>query len=64
MQVIVEGVETPQQLEIIRRIGGNEVQGFLLGRPTADPASQLASGSGPMDVASLDQHADYLGGTS
>ncbi len=64
MQVIVEGIETPQQLEIIRRIGGNEVQGFLLGRPTADPASQLATGSGPMDVASLDQHVDFLGGMS
>ena len=41
MRVIVEGVETPQQLELIQKFGGNEVQGFLLGRPTGDPESQL-----------------------
>ncbi len=41
MQVIAEGVETPEQLEIIKNLGGNQVQGFLLGLPTPDPASQL-----------------------
>jgi diguanylate cyclase (GGDEF)-like protein len=41
MQVVVEGVETPEQLEAIRELGGNEVQGFLLGKPTADPESHL-----------------------
>jgi diguanylate cyclase (GGDEF)-like protein len=41
MQVIVEGIETPKQLEMIKDFGGNQVQGFLLGRPTADPLSQL-----------------------
>jgi predicted signal transduction protein with EAL and GGDEF domain len=41
MQVIVEGVETPEQLAMIKKFGGNEVQGYLLGKPTADPASQL-----------------------
>jgi EAL domain-containing protein (putative c-di-GMP-specific phosphodiesterase class I) len=42
IRVIVEGVETVEQLELIRTFGGNEIQGYLLGRPTADPASQLS----------------------
>ena len=41
MRVIFEGIETEEQLQAIARVGGNEVQGFLLGKPTADPASQL-----------------------
>jgi diguanylate cyclase (GGDEF)-like protein/PAS domain S-box-containing protein len=42
-RVIVEGVETSAQLEILRSIGCDEVQGFLLGRPArlANPAAQL-----------------------
>jgi len=36
-QVIVEGVETMEQMEILKGIGCNEVQGFLLGRPRALP---------------------------
>jgi EAL domain-containing protein (putative c-di-GMP-specific phosphodiesterase class I) len=32
-RVIVEGVETAAQLEILRALGCDEVQGFLLGRP-------------------------------
>ncbi|MGD0737375.1 MAG: EAL domain-containing protein [Terracidiphilus sp.] len=37
MRVIVEGVETQEQLELIRTYGANEVQGYLLGRPTPNP---------------------------
>jgi diguanylate cyclase len=48
MQVIVEGVETPEQLQMIKALGGNEVQGFLLGRPTADPTSQLLAAGASM----------------
>jgi EAL domain-containing protein (putative c-di-GMP-specific phosphodiesterase class I) len=44
MRVIVEGVEDLEQLDLIRHFAANEVQGFLLGRPTADPASQLSAG--------------------
>jgi len=36
-QVVVEGVETKEQLDILRRIGCDEIQGFLLGRPAALP---------------------------
>jgi len=32
-RVIVEGVETTAQLEILRKLGCDEVQGFLLGHP-------------------------------
>lgn len=41
MRVIVEGIEEPQQLQLIREVSANEIQGFLLGRPTPDPISQL-----------------------
>ena len=37
MQVVVEGIETVEQLQTIEAMGGNEVQGYLLGRPTPDP---------------------------
>jgi EAL domain-containing protein (putative c-di-GMP-specific phosphodiesterase class I) len=41
MRVIVEGIEIPEQLELIRKFGGDEIQGDLIGRPTPDPAAQL-----------------------
>jgi diguanylate cyclase len=41
MCVIVEGVETEQQLSLLARLGGNVIQGYLLGRPTADPSAVL-----------------------
>ncbi len=43
MRVIVEGVENSAQLELIRKIGGNEIQGFLMGRPCDDPLSRLTA---------------------
>jgi len=33
MQVIAEGVETAKQIEILRAMGCDEIQGFYLGRP-------------------------------
>ena len=45
MQVVVEGIETSQQLEMVETLGGDQVQGFLLGRPTPNPKSLLASTS-------------------
>lgn len=41
MRVIVEGIETQKQLQLITEPGSNEIQGYLLGRPTPDPSSQL-----------------------
>jgi EAL domain-containing protein (putative c-di-GMP-specific phosphodiesterase class I) len=43
LQVVAEGIETIHQLKMIEALGGNHVQGFLLGRPTADPTSQVQS---------------------
>ena len=40
--VVAEGVETVEQLEIIRDLGCDKAQGFLLGRPM--PAAQLLAG--------------------
>ena len=36
LRVVVEGVETVEQLEIITELGADQVQGFLLGRPSAE----------------------------
>jgi EAL domain-containing protein (putative c-di-GMP-specific phosphodiesterase class I) len=41
MTVIVEGIETPEQLKLIKEMGGDEAQGYLLGRPTPNPAALL-----------------------
>jgi len=41
MRVIVEGVETQEQLALIKAFGANEVQGYLTGRPTANPAAYM-----------------------
>ncbi|HEX3987655.1 MAG TPA: EAL domain-containing protein [Acidobacteriaceae bacterium] len=45
MKVIVEGIETHEQLELMRALGTNEAQGYLLGRPTPNPMEQLAWGA-------------------
>jgi diguanylate cyclase (GGDEF)-like protein/PAS domain S-box-containing protein len=50
-RVIVEGVETPGQLEILRDLGCDEVQGFLLGRPA--PLTDRVEQSSPGPRAQL-----------
>jgi len=42
-RVVVEGVETSEQLEILRASGCDEIQGFLLGRPAAASAWDVVS---------------------
>lgn len=37
------GMETLTQLDLVTERGNNEVQGFLLGRPTADPGLHFCS---------------------
>jgi len=41
MRVIVEGVETEEQLRSIRSLGADEAQGNFLGEPSADPVTLL-----------------------
>ncbi|MGA8529991.1 MAG: EAL domain-containing protein, partial [Acidobacteriaceae bacterium] len=41
MKVIVEGVETKEQLHLIRTLGTDQAQGHLLGQPTGDPGALL-----------------------
>jgi EAL domain-containing protein (putative c-di-GMP-specific phosphodiesterase class I) len=43
MKVIAEGVETREQLDLIVKLGGNEVQGFLLGKPTPERMAFIAA---------------------
>jgi diguanylate cyclase (GGDEF)-like protein len=39
--VVVEGIETVEQLAVVRGLGADEGQGFLLGRPERDAAEQI-----------------------
>lgn len=41
MTIVVEGIETQGQLDLIRTAGCDQVQGYLLGRPTSDPKVYL-----------------------
>jgi EAL domain-containing protein (putative c-di-GMP-specific phosphodiesterase class I) len=45
MRVIVEGIETPEQLDIMTSLGADEAQGYLLGRPGPAPAVHLEANS-------------------
>ncbi|HVT96004.1 MAG TPA: bifunctional diguanylate cyclase/phosphodiesterase [Acidobacteriaceae bacterium] len=42
MRVIVEGIETREQLDLMRSLGTDEAQGYLLGRPTPNPMELLS----------------------
>jgi EAL domain-containing protein (putative c-di-GMP-specific phosphodiesterase class I) len=33
LEVVAEGVETPEQLELLRGFGCDQVQGYLISRP-------------------------------
>ena len=43
MRVIVEGIEEESQMDMVRGMGADDAQGYLLGRPCADPESQFES---------------------
>lgn len=47
MRVIVEGVETSAQLAIIKTLGADGVQGYLMGHPSASPMDHV------LDAAAL-----------
>jgi diguanylate cyclase (GGDEF)-like protein len=52
--VVAEGIETPQQLDVVRSLGIGAGQGYLLGRPTDRPSTD------PIDLAGLAKGADWL----
>ncbi|MHB1536605.1 MAG: EAL domain-containing protein [Acidimicrobiales bacterium] len=59
LSVIAEGVETPDQLERLRVIGCQEVQGYLISRPQPAPAMALLLAEGAEPKGSLvgrDEH--------
>jgi EAL domain-containing protein (putative c-di-GMP-specific phosphodiesterase class I) len=38
MEITAEGVETRQQLEMLERVGCDEIQGYLFSRPVPEAA--------------------------
>jgi len=40
LEVLCEGVETPEQLALLQHLGVRLAQGYLLGRPEAEPVAQ------------------------
>jgi EAL domain-containing protein (putative c-di-GMP-specific phosphodiesterase class I) len=52
--VVAEGVETPEQLVIVRALGLTAAQGYLLGRPTDSPSTS------PVDLDQIAQIAEWL----
>jgi diguanylate cyclase (GGDEF)-like protein len=57
MKVIVEGIETREQLDLMRSMGIDEAQGFLLGRPTPNPMELLHSG---IDLSNVGRQAEAV----
>jgi EAL domain-containing protein (putative c-di-GMP-specific phosphodiesterase class I) len=48
MSIVAEGVETEEQLDMVRELGCDEAQGYHLGRPApADEVAQLLRGLSP-----------------
>jgi EAL domain-containing protein (putative c-di-GMP-specific phosphodiesterase class I) len=53
MRVIAEGIETTEQLDLIGELGADEIQGYLVGRPTPNPASYFELQSDPAKAAEI-----------
>lgn len=53
MRVVAEGIETAEQLEVVREMGCNEVQGFLLGYPSANTVCPSTSALENRDLPCL-----------
>ena len=65
MQVVVEGIENQRQLQIVKQLGITAAQGFFLGRPVADPASQLSIEAAPGNtIQAVSYASSHKAGTS
>jgi diguanylate cyclase len=62
MRVIVEGIEEESQLVMVRGLGADEAQGYLLGRPSPDPELLFESGlEAEADEADIDTYTPQPG---
>jgi diguanylate cyclase (GGDEF)-like protein len=61
MKVIVEGIETQEQLDLMRSLGTNEAQGYYLGRPTPNPMELLGWGAAKARVKELEAVSSAAG---
>jgi diguanylate cyclase (GGDEF)-like protein len=52
--VVAEGIETPNQLDVVRSLGISAGQGYLLGRPTDRPSTEA------LDLEALLRSSDWL----
>ncbi len=52
--VIAEGIETPNQLDVVRSLGIGAGQGYLLGRPTDRPSTET------LDLEALSRSTDWM----
>jgi EAL domain-containing protein (putative c-di-GMP-specific phosphodiesterase class I) len=53
--VVAEGVETPEQLVALRRLGISAAQGYLLGRPGDRPSAAAVDLDLIASMANLDE---------
>ena len=61
LDVVAEGVETATELEIVRRVGCDEAQGYLLGRPGPTSASSSSDPDQGRPGSSEWSHTDRTG---
>ena len=50
-RVIAEGIETAAELEVVRSLGIDYGQGYLIGRPSAAPPTAVASAGSAVPAA-------------